>query len=380
MTRKELYYAALKGDATPRVPFFIEGFPYRFKPDETSFKFGWMAEPVYRELYDAIAPVIVHRAQMSLNEAVNRRLCIPGQYIEEGEMSAGGYGDRRVQTGRLITPRGDLPYTREDRRGVTTTWDTRTPVNSLDELMQVFEIPFSFDDGLYDIWFDRYTKIYGEMGDQGVVMFELISPVVSISNMMPFELFLELSLTEKPLFREILDEVTRRVCVIIDGFLSRHPIKSVGYLGGSEQCTPPMMNPGSFDEYVVPYDSRIASVLKKHGQLVHVHCHGKVRYALPRMVDIGVTSTDPVEHPPSGDVTLEEAVRIADNKLTIVGNFNFDELELAPKEQIIARTKEILSFKGERIILSSSGGPISRVSPKLAENLRALLETYLRYA
>ncbi|MCL2834866.1 MAG: hypothetical protein FWD78_16975, partial [Treponema sp.] len=74
------------------------------------------------------------------------------------------------------------------------------------------------------------------------------------------------------------------------------------------------------------------------------------------------------------------AFKIADNKLTLVGNFNFDEFEYASKVQIIERTREILSFKGQRIILSSSGGPISRISPKLAENYRAMLETYLKYA
>ena len=380
MKRKDLYYAALRGDATPRVPFFIEGFPFRYEPDESSYKFGWMAEPVYRELYGAIAPVIVHRAQMPLSEAINRRLCIPGQYIAEGKFIADISGDKRVQTGRLITPRGDLPYKREDRRGVSTVWETRTPVNSLDELVQVLEVPFTFSEALYDIWYDRYVNLCEAMGDKGVVMFELLSPIVSISDMMPFELFLELSMTEKALFHEILAEVTRRICVIIDGFLKIHPIKSVGYLGGAEQCTPPMMSPRSFDEYVAPYDSQIAAVLNKRGQLAHMHCHGRVRHALSRMIDIGITSTDPVEHPPSGDITFEEAVRIADKKLTLVGNFNFDELELAPKGKIIERAREILSFKGERVILSSSGGPISRVSDKLAENYRALLETYMKYA
>ena len=381
MTGKELYYSALIGEVTSRVPMFLEGFPLNFSPNENDFKHAWMAEPVYLDLYAEMSPNMVHRMQINLDEAINRRLCIPKKYIEDDMAVYDEKTGKRFQNGRIMTMQGILHYKREENRGVTTVWETQPPVNSIDELMQVFEIPFSVDENIYSVWHKRYLKYCEAMGDKGIVFFDLPSPIVAISNLMPFELFLELSLTENRLFHEILEEVTGRICLIMSEFLGRYNTKGAcGYLGGSEQCTPPMMNPAKYEEFVVPYESRIAGTLKKFGLPAHVHCHGRVKHVLSCLAGMGISSIDPVEHPPSGDVTLEEAVRIADNKYTLVGNFNFDELEYSAREHIVKRTKEILSFRGQRIILSSSGGPISRVSPKLAENYRALLETYLAFA
>jgi len=357
---------------------FLESFPVKF-PDELNFKEGLMAETIYRDLYNEIAPVIVHRLQMSMPEALSRRMCIPGKYIECDPPAYNESSDKRFTHGRIVTPRGLLPYEEEERKDIQTVWHIRPPVRSLDELIQVFEVPFSFDEAVYEVWYDRYKKLLNEMGNNGVVFLDLPSPIVAISDLMELELFLELSLTENNLFHEILAEITRRMLLILSGLLDRYDIFEAGYLGGSEQCTPPMMRPESFDEYVEPYDGQIVELFKKHGLPVHMHSHGRVRHSLARMVRMGISSTDPVEHPPGGDLEFEEAIKIANNKLTLVGNLNFDELEFAPKEQIIKRARDVLRFKGQRVILSSSGGPISKVSPKLAENYRALLETYLKF-
>ena len=149
--------------------------------------------------------------------------------------------------------------------------------------------------------------------------------------------------------------------------------------GGAEQCTPPMMAPEAFDEFVVPYDGRIIARLKEYGIGVNMHCHGKVRHALECMKAMGVDSTDPVEPPDSGDVTYGEAREIAGDKLTLVGNFEFDELEYATPQKIKARVREIAAYGPERLVLGASAGPISRVTPELAGNYKAWIDAALEY-
>ena len=68
--------------------------------------------------------------------------------------------------------------------------------------------------------------------------------------------------------------------------------------------------------FVTSYDGRIIRRLKDYGVPVLMHCHGKVRAALPEMIRMGVDAKEPVEPPPAGDVTIEEAKDIAGNYKT----------------------------------------------------------------
>ena len=117
---------------------------------------------------------------------------------------------------------------------------------------------------------------------------------------------------------------------------------------------------------------------KQEGLLAHVHCHGKVRHALQCMLDMGVASTDPVEPPPAGDVTMAEARQIVGDRLTLLGNFEFDELEFASTDHVRRRVEEMLAQGPRRLVLGASAGPSSKITPKLAENYKAWIDTAVK--
>jgi len=98
------------------------------------------------------------------------------------------------------------------------------------------------------------------------------------------------------------------------------------------------------------------------------------------MKEMGADATDPVEPPPAGDVTYEEARRIADGRITLMGNLEFDELEHAEPARIRERVREILRLGSDRLILTASAGPINAVTERLAENYRVWIDTALEYA
>ena len=60
-----------------------------------------------------------------------------------------------------------------------------------------------------------------------------------------------------------------------------------------------------------------------------------------------------------------------------MGNLEWDELAFAEPEQIRARVREILALGDCRLILAASAGPISAITPHIAENYRAWIDTAL---
>jgi len=378
MTGKERTLATMRGEEVDRVPIWLrEGFPVTEGPaDADDYANGWQADPAYRELFEYVAP---YGEVVSGWGAApfNRMLMIPPKYMR---------GEREEVSKDLIrshtyvdTPRGELHGITEMRRGLNTGWRVKYPVESREELEKLASVPFDLDPNHITSAIESYRKAGAKLGDRGVLRMGISSPIVVISGSMPFQLFLEFSLTERKWFHELLEEITRRSLVVLEALLEAEKLDTTVNFGGSEQCTPPLMPPDAFDEYVVPYDGKVIQRLKQEGTLVNVHCHGKVSRALKCMVEMGVDASDPVEPPPAGDTTYAEAREIVGDELTIVGNLEFDELEHSEPAQIRERVKEILSFGNRRLILSSSAGPISAVTPRLADNYRTMVDAALEF-
>lgn len=379
MTGKERLTAALKGEPVDRVPIWLrEGFPVSEPLAEADdFANGWQADPLYRALYADISPYIDDiRNWTPFGGWANRFLMVPPENIHSEIVQVSA--DLKRQEGVIDTPRGPLTFANEFRRGFNTSWHVKTPVETLDDLQKLAEVPWTFDDtGFLERALSHYRPAYEELGDRGVLRCWLSSPIVCISGCMKLETFLEFSLTQKALFHELLQEITRRSKVLIDALFGQAEFDTTFCLGGSEQCTPPLMPPQSFDEYVVPYDGPLVKKVSDYGISTNCHCHGKIRHALQCMVDMGIDATDPVEPPPAGNVTYAEAREIADGRITLEGNFEFDELCFRDPPYIRERVREMLSDGTRRLILGASAGPLSRINKRLAANYRAWIDEAL---
>ncbi len=379
MTPRQRLEAAYRGEAVDRVPIWLrEGFPVLTGPaDKDNFRAGWQAEPLYRELFSEIAPHAAAYAGWGI-PAQNRFLMVPPEVIETRMEDVSD----DVKRNHIVihTPRGDLTAIKEIHRNEQTGWTIKYPVETMDDLAKLREVPFEFDESHIDTALEGYKQACETAGDRALPETWFSSPMVCISGAMPLQLFLELSLTERDLLHELCEEITRRILFMLDKLFERGvKFRSVANMGGSEQCTPPMMRPEGFDEYVVPYDGRIVDRFHAEDIPIKIHCHGKIRYALKCMREMGVDATDPVEPPPAGDLTYGEAREIADGKVTLVGNLEFDELEYSEPEHIRDRVKEILSYGKRRLILGASAGPMTFVTPKLVKNYRTWIDTALEY-
>jgi uroporphyrinogen-III decarboxylase len=374
MTGKQRLAAALRGEPVDRAPIWLrEGFPIgELLPAADDFTQGWQQDPLYQDLYRDIARHADAIRSWPLGGWDNRFLNIPPSAIHT--VTRQFSPDVRRIEGYVDTPRGRLTYVNEVKRGHNTVWHVKPLVETLGELEMLAEAPFAIRPADLDEAVRGYQRAHDEVGERGLVRTSLSSPVVCISACMPFQLFLELSLTEGGLFHELCQVVCDRNLAIFDALFRGRQLDTIVNIGGAEQCTPPMMPPQAFDEYVVPYEGPMVARLKEYGIMASCHCHGRIRHALPLLVQMGYDSTDPVEPPPAGDVTYAQARELAQGRITLMGNLEWDELALAEPEHIRARVREILALGTHRLILAASAGPISAITPRIAENYRAWID------
>jgi uroporphyrinogen-III decarboxylase len=296
---------------------------------------------------------------------------IPGKTIESEVLEESR--DRRLLKHTVRTPRGELCSVRELRRGQDTGWTVKPLVESREELAMLAEVPFAVDEEAVARGIRNYQEVEAESGNGALPMAALSSPMVCISGCMSLEMFLELSLTDAGWMEELCEEILRRQMAIYSRVF-RPGMRTVMVIGGSEQCTPPLMAPECYDRLVVPFETRLIKFLHGAGIPVQIHCHGKVRHALGCMLREGADATDPVEPPPAGDVTYEEARGIVGQRMTLVGNLEWGMLESARPGEIRLHVRQLLSHGRRRLILAASAGPISAITPRLADNYRAWVD------
>ena len=108
----------------------------------------------------------------------------------------------------------------------------------------------------------------------------------------------------------------------------------------------PMMSPDDFDRLVVAYDRPLMDICHDRGRMVAVHCHGNIRHAVKRFMEMGVDQIDPVEAMPWGDISLEEIRDITKTQITLTGNIQFSEICNSTPEKIKSRVHNIINTAG----------------------------------
>ena len=352
-----------------------EGFEYWWDPrGKDSFRAGWMLEPEYRRLIQAVKEIDAYIFCQEHINLFNRFMMMSTGRIKTTTVDVDA--NTKDIYGELHTSKGILKFKDSAFRDQCTSWIMQVPVTEIEQVEELMNTPFEIDDREIDEVAEQINQTMEQLDERVIYQFFIASPIVTISRCMEFETFLEYSLTERDLLIEALKEVTRRQLQVIDAIVPKLPENTVFWMGGSEQCTPPMMNPEAFEVYVEPYDSQVVKKLHEYGHAVGCHCNGKVDYALDVMCRIGYDATEPVEPAPKGNVDLRKAFDRLDNKLTLIGNLEWADLELMSQEQIRQQVRALGEFKNDRFIVASSAGPITHVTSKLVDNHLAWFDEY----
>ena len=376
MTGRERIKAALTGAPVDRPPVLLgDSFILyeRELPDDEFFWY-WMREKRFLDLreyvrpwcdcYCGFAPPLFNRYMMvSANRVATERKQISN--------------DLRIVYGTISLPSGDVHFEDHQKRGFVTDWYVKVPGNEVEALERIIAAPFEVDEKALRESVRLYDELDAKLGDNGYINIFLPSPAVTISNVMHLELFLELCHTEPELMHGFCEEVTRRMTLCIDALFREKKPDCAVMFGGCEQFTPPLMRPESFDEFVVPYEGKLVKQLKKYGNPLECHCHGKISYAIHKIMEMGYDAINPIEPPPQGDLTYAEARAIADDKITLVGNIEVVELELGTPEHMKRRIQELLSLGKDRLMIVDAGAGLRQaLTERMDLNYRAWIDEY----
>lgn len=204
----------------------------------------------------------------------------------------------------------------------------------------------------------------------------------------PFTHFLELFGYESALFNmledagkahALLDRLTEP-CVAWAVAQARHGVDAV--LISSAFAGGPFLSRGMYQEFVLPYERRVAEAVKALGVPVYTHTCGRIGDRLDLMVETGTQGIDTMDPPPLGNTELATAKAQVGRQVFLKGNMDSVVLLRAKTpEQVLEHAADRIrtGMPGGGYILSTACSVAPRVEPWKLELLAPLAEQIGRY-
>lgn len=371
MTRRERLMVTLRGEPVdrPAVNFYeIGGIPH--DPDDQS-EFNVCSDPSWRPLLQLVeekTDLIRMRGPMITDAPNNRRAEFfkVEQYMENGsqftrtEVNVGG---RKLTSLFRVDP------------DVSTAWQIEHLLKDADDARAYLQLP----DEVWAVKVDVSNMIAEEeaLGDDGIVMMDTGDPICTVAALFSMEDYLVIAMTEQELFHELLAQNARAIYPIhaqvaeeFSGHLWR--------VCGAEYATEPYLPPYLFKEYVNRYTGPIIEMITKHGGFARLHSHGRIKSALPHMMEMGISALDPIEPYPQGNVDLADVRREYGKDIVLFGNLEASDVEnLDPKEfeKTVAKSiQDGTSGEGRGFVLMPSSSPYGRqITAKTMANYETMV-------
>jgi uroporphyrinogen-III decarboxylase len=281
----------------------------------------------------------------------------------------------RICTAVLETPAGPLRKVIDqppDQPGRTMEHYIKSD-EDIERVMSLRPAPITWDvDGVAD----RCR----EVGESGLVYLAYKDPFGWSASMFDEEdLLLRIATDPEPVMAliEWAAAYLRGVLASLLAALAATQVEVLFYTGGPELATPPMMGPDAFGRVVTPYETELASMIHEAGFPVSVHCHGRVRAALPEVIKCGFDVLEPIEPPDQGDISLPELREAAGEKLCLLGYVQDQELYTRTAEHIRGHVGSIVETisGGTRYIAAPTCTPFAFPPPeRYVTNYVAFLE------
>jgi len=208
----------------------------------------------------------------------------------------------------------------------------------------------------------------------GAMMLDLGEPIGWLYHHANLEQFAVWSLTHDAVVQDLLERFMQRYREIYRYCLERE-LADVYFMVGSELAAPPMVSRDTFRRWIVPYAKELIGLVHSYGKKVIQHFHGQVRDLLPDFVEMGADALHTIEAPPVGNCTFTEAFASVGNRLTLIGNIQYDEFRARSPEQMGEAVRDVVrECEGKRFILSPTAGPFDpNPSERLIANYHAFL-------
>ena len=134
------------------------------------------------------------------------------------------------------------------------------------------------------------------------------------------------------------------------------------------------LSPEMYEEFILPFESRIAKAVREEGAAVYTHTCGAIGDRLELICRTGVSGIECLDPPPLGNVDIDEAVALLAGKIFIKGNVDpVNTLLRGDDAKVRADTTRVLeaSRRTDGFILSSA---CSVAPPAPPDNLKRMVE------
>lgn len=256
-----------------------------------------------------------------------------------------------------------------------TAWQIEHLLKGPEDLEAYLELP----DEVFDYGADAAALRAADeaVGDRGIVMVDTGDPICQAASLFDLGEYTVVALTEGALFHRLLAKLARPI-LARTAEVSRAFPGHLWRICGPEYATEPYLPPRLFEEYVVRYTAPMIEAIHAHGGFVRLHCHGRLRAALPHIVAMGSDATDPIEPPPQGDVELADVRRRYGRQLALFGNLEVSDIETMDPpafERVVARSlRDGTAGEGRGFVLMPSACPYGRdISPRTFANYQTMV-------
>jgi len=166
-----------------------------------------------------------------------------------------------------------------------------------------------------------------------------------LKEMMGFETMAVKSIEEPELLGDILEKLTQLNERQIELAASHPQVGAIFYAEDMGFNNGPMLSPNWFREWVFPKHKRLADICHKHNKPFLIHSCGRIELLMEDLIEyVGIDARhsfqDNVE-------TVEEVYKKYHSRIAILGGLDVGLLANGAREQVRARTREILEFCGK---------------------------------
>ena len=230
-----------------------------------------------------------------------------------------------------------------------------------------------------DYFFNTIDEVRARVGDTVSIHGEVFSPFTHFLELFGYQNAMLALVADPGKAKAILERLTEAsvVWAIAQG---KHGVDAVlissAFAGGG------FISPKMYEQFVVPYERRVAEAVKAHGVPIYTHTCGKIGDRLELMASTGTMGVDTLDPPPLGNVELADAKRLIGERLFLKGNLDSVALlHYKTEEEVVAEVSQRLRIgkPGSGYILSTACSVAPHVEPWKIELFTPLAEELGRY-
>ncbi len=220
--------------------------------------------------------------------------------------------------------------------------------------------------------FGLLDRVIARAGKDYSVHGEVRAPLDHFLNLLGMEDGLMALLDRPEESQRLLDKTSQWSVALAVAQVRRgaHAIKVSSPFAGGGFLSPPM-----YEEFIIPFERRIAQAVKAEGGFVYTHTCGAIGDRLELLVQAEISGIECLDPPPLGNVDLQEAVERLNGRIFIKGNVDpVNTLLRGNADKVRADVMQILETAGhdmDGFILSSACSIAPPVNP---ENIKLMVD------